>query len=361
MGRLYIQSPSEQVAAHLREQLLSGEIEGRMPGTPLLSERLGVDRKTIIAALNLLGQEGLLAAQGAGKRRRIMVPEGRVGARQLKVAILLYQKGERNERAMLGLRYQLREAGFGAFFASRALRELKLDVGKVDKMVKENDADAWVVVSGSREVLQWFSEQTHPVFALYGRHLRLAIAASGPSKSAAITEAVKRLAGLGHRRIVYLVREERRKPEPGLLERSFLSALEDCGIQTGAFHLPDWEDNRAGFHRMLDSLFRHSPPTAMIVDTAPLFAAARDHLASKGIIAPRHVSLICTDPDATFEWCEPAVSHFRWDPSECIRHVVRWAENIAHGKDDRRKNQSKAEFVEAGTVGTVGTADFYKR
>jgi|GEM_PF-4887079 len=68
--RLNIQSPSEQVAAHLREQLLSGEIEGRMPGTPLLSERLGVDRKTIIAALNLLGQEGLLAAQGAGNRRR---------------------------------------------------------------------------------------------------------------------------------------------------------------------------------------------------------------------------------------------------------------------------------------------------
>jgi len=49
IGRLNIQSPSEQVVAHLREQLLSGEIEGRMPGTPLLSERLGVDRKPIIA------------------------------------------------------------------------------------------------------------------------------------------------------------------------------------------------------------------------------------------------------------------------------------------------------------------------
>jgi len=354
MGRLNILSPSEQVAAHLKGMLLSGEIKGEMPGTPQLSGRLGVDRKTIIAALNLLGQEGLLEAQGAGKRRRVLLPEkGRGGARQLRVAILLYEKGERGERAMLDLRYQLTEAGFAAFFASRAQNEVRRDVNKLAKMAKDNDADAWVVAGGSRDVLRWFSEQALPVFALYGRHMRLPIAATGPSKSAAMTAAVKRLAGMGHRRIVYLVREERRKPGPGLLERNFLLALEDCGIQTGAYHLPDWEDNRAGFHRMLDSLFRHNPPTALIVDTALLFAAARDHLASKGIIAPRHVSLICSDPDATFEWCEPAVSHFRWNLSNSVRHVVRWAENIAHGKDDRRKIYTKAEFVEAGTVGWV--------
>jgi len=74
-----------------------------------------------------------------------------------------------------------------------------------------------------------------------------------------MAEAVKRLAGMGHRRIVYLVREERRKPEPGLLERSFLSALEGCCIQTGAFHLPDWENNRAGFHRLAEGKDRPLP------------------------------------------------------------------------------------------------------
>jgi len=126
-------------------------------------------------------------------------------------------------------------------------------------MVKENDADAWVVASGSREVLQWFSEQALPVFALYGRHMTLPIAASGPSKSVAMTAAVRRLAGMGHRRIVNLAREERRKPEPGLLERNFLAALEDCGIRTGAYHLPDWEDNRAGFHRMAEGKHRPCP------------------------------------------------------------------------------------------------------
>jgi len=259
MGRLNILSPSEQVAAHLREQLTSGEIKGQMPGTPLLSERLGVDRKTIITALNLLGQEGLLVAQGAGKRRRIMVPEERVGARHLRVAILLYEKGDRNERSMLGLLHQLKDSGCAAFFASRAQGDLKMDASKLEKMAKENDADAWVVASGSGEVLRWFSEQALPVFALYGRHMTLPIAASGPSKSAAMTAAVRRLAGMGHRRIVNVVREERRKPEPGLLERNFLAALEDCGIRTGAYHLPDWEDNRAGFHRMAEGKHRPCP------------------------------------------------------------------------------------------------------
>jgi hypothetical protein len=30
---------------------------------------------------------------------------------------------------------------------------------------------------------------------------------------------------------------------------------------------------------------------------------------------------------------------------------VRWANNVARGKDDRSQTLTKAEFVEAGTVG----------
>jgi hypothetical protein len=36
-----------------------------------------------------------------------------------------------------------------------------------------------------------------------------------------------------------------------------------------------------------------------------------------------------------------------------VRRIVRWANNVARGKDDRRKTSSLAQFVEGGTIGTA--------
>ena len=47
----------------------------------------------------------------------------------------------------------------------------------------------------------------------------------------------------------------------------------------------------------------------------------------------------------------PSVAHIRWDYRPVLRRIVRWTNNIARGKEDRRQTSTKAEFVEGGTVG----------
>ena len=42
--------------------------------------------------------------------------------------------------------------------------------------------------------------------------------------------------------------------------------LEFHGIRTGRYNLPDWPGNPDGLCQKLDSMFRHTPPTALIVD-----------------------------------------------------------------------------------------------
>ena len=86
---------------------------------------------------------------------------------------------------------------------------------------------------------------------------------------------------------------------------------------------------------------------------ARLYLAAQQHLARRGIIAPRDVSLICDDPDVAFSWCLPVVSHFHWDTRPVVSCVVRWVENVASGKEDLRQSFVKAKFVEGGTIGSV--------
>ena len=81
------------------------------------------------------------------------------------------------------------------------------------------------------------------------------------------------------------------------------------------------------------------------------FLAAQQHLSRKGIHAPTHVSLVYTDPDPMLDWSEPKVAHVEWNIEPLIRRAVRWADNIAQGKDDRRKTLPKAKYVDGGTVG----------
>lgn len=56
---------------------------------------------------------------------------------------------------------------------------------------------------------------------------------------------------------------------------------------------------------------------------------ARQYLAQRGILAPHDVSLICGDPDPTFDWYHPSVAHISWDTRVLIRRIVNWGNNIA--------------------------------
>lgn len=352
MGLLKTFTVVGQVAAYLREELRRGRWKERMPGRDHLAGELGVSPRSVQGALEVLEKEGLLEKQGIGLQRRIVQGEVTVPV-GMRVVILLYEKASRQIHYLVDLRHQLEEAGHPTTFADKTLHDLGMSPERVARFVRQTPADAWVVVSASREVLKWFSSQPVPAFALFGRLVNTPMAGVGPRKSTAVADAVRRLVELGHRRIVMLCREERRKPQPGFVERVFLQELEAHGITTGSYHLPDWGNTQEEFHAGLDALFRISPPTALLCSYTALFVAAESHLAQRGIVAPRDISMMCLDPDSAFDWCVPSVSHISWDSSQVVRRVMRWVGNVARGRDDRRNTPTPAKFVEGGTVGPV--------
>jgi len=352
MANKRFSSVSEQVAQVLRDGLRAGRWQGSMPGRVRLAEEIGVNHKTVQAALQLLENEGLLVSRGAGREREIVEP-GKIAPTALRVAILLYEPADRQVHYMVDLRHQLAEAGHMAHFAAKTRSELGMNVTKIARLVEQTEADAWVVLAGPRDVLEWFAARPAPAFAIFGRLIDVPLASTSPKKAGALHELVDRLVSLGHRRIVMLAREERRKPLPGFFEKLFFEKLESSGIRTGAYNLPDWGDSPEELHRVLDSLFRHTPPTALIVQDGLLFSAVQQHLARLGILAPEHVSLACTDAYPTFEWSRPTIAHIAWDSKPVVKWVLKWADNISRGKDDRRKSTTLAKFIDGGTIGPV--------
>jgi DNA-binding LacI/PurR family transcriptional regulator len=95
------------------------------------------------------------------------------------------------------------------------------------------------------------------------------------------------------------------------------------------------------------------PVPVLVRATVPLFAAAQQFLAGHNLRVPGHVSLVCTDNDPSFIWCDPAITHIRWHYQPIIRRVVQWANNVSKGRPDRVQTLFPAEFVTGGTIGQV--------
>ena len=353
MKSLRIRTAPEQLADHLKEEIRAGRWTERMPGESWLLTHLHVGRETVRAAMVLLEREGVIVSEGQGKRRRIVMSRDASAAKVIRLRILPYETQAREDADNTSLLALLLGAGIDAGFADKSLKDLGMDVDRVARYVRKNPADAWVVSAASREVLEWFAGQATPAMAMYGRHKGLPIAAAYPIMIPGMLAAVRRLIELGHKRIVMITRGERRKPKVSRPEQAFLDELEAAGIKTGDYNLPDWKETPEGLRQLLGELFRLSPPTALIFQEAALFVAARLYLADRGISAPRDVSMVVTDHDASFAWSDPTPSHIHWDYRPVVRRVVRWARNVAQGKDDHLKSGKESKFVEGGTIGPV--------
>lgn len=353
MRNLQIRSASEQLADFLKDEIQRRTWTDTLPGEIWMVNHFQVGRDTVRSAMAHLEEQGVLTPQGQGKRRQIVMNGDTFTPRNFRVRILLYETQDRWDVDTSSLLVQLLEAGFDVEFAAKSLRDMGMQVERVARFVEKNPADAWVTCACSREINEWFSQQPIPALAMYGRHSGIPIAAAYTVMIPGLTAAVRRLIELGHKRIVMLAREERRKPQLSRPEQSFIDQLAAAGITTGDYNLPDWEETPKGLNRRLDEIFRYSPPTALIFQEAPIFVAARSHLADRGIDAPKDVSLVVADRDPSFAWCDPIVSHIQLDYRQVVRRVVRWAKNVAQGKEDRRKTGTAVEFVEGGTIGPV--------
>ncbi|PXA03435.1 hypothetical protein DDZ13_12130 [Coraliomargarita sinensis] len=350
-----ILSPSEQLARHLREEMLKGRWIEELPGTPSLASEMQVDRKTITAALEILEDEGLTEPQGLGRSRRITLSSRHT--RRLNIQILLNGDNDQPIFLIYEIMQRLRQAGHNVTIAQRSLLDMGMDVSRLQRFVHRNAADAWIVLAAPHSILEWFASQDQSAFAVFGRRHRISIPSVGPDKEQAIRRAVRRLTELGHRRIVYLSRDERRESGLGHIERSYLEELRRCGISVSPeCHLPDWQDDRDGFEACLRSLLKdnRAAPTAIIVDEREFFFAALLYLTQANVAVPNDISLVCSDAQALFDWCHPRVAHIRWDKSAVVDRVLQWIRQLARRRTVHNKAYyTAAEFIEGGTIGPV--------
>ncbi len=345
----------EQTTEHLREGLRSGRWRGQLPGAVLLATELGISINTLRAALRIVEAEGLVQMGANGRSRHVSARASR-RKRPLRIGILLFEPliedTGQSVQLFLGLQHALEMAGFTLFFSQKTQCGLDHDVNRIARYVAGARADAWVVSSGSRLVLEWFAAQPLPVLAISGRRQGLPLASVGLDKSPAMLAATRRLIALGHRRIVYLFRRVHRLPELSPVLRPLLAELAAHGCAaTEGFVFPDWEETPAGLHTLFTALFHSTPPTALFLDETHIAIAAQQFLAERQLRVPEEVSLVNLDPDACFQWCRRPIAHIAWRIEPMVRRIVQWANAVSQHQPDVRQVVFSAEFILGGTIG----------
>ena len=229
--------------------------------------------------------------------------------------------------------------------------DLRMNKRRIARIVTRTETDAWILLAAPKEILEWFSKQETPAFAIFGNRLEeVNVAGASPGKSHPVVQATQTLIDLGHRRIILIIRKYQREPI-STSAKAFLDVLNSNGIQSSDFNLPDWEETGEGFNQLLKSIFKITPPTAIITDEPFQYLAAHHFMVSRGIQIPKHLSLICSDYDPIFKWCMPSVSHITFSNKPLLRRINDWAQNVKNQKNDLRQTILKATFVPGETIG----------
>ena len=129
MQRFRILSAVEQVAEYLKNGIAAGVWRGEMPGVVALAAELGVNHKTVEAALSLLVRQGALVDQGPRRPRLIARNVGAAVRRPLRIGILLHDVTDLHGGITLEIRHLLHEAGHATFVAKRLIKDLSLHHG----------------------------------------------------------------------------------------------------------------------------------------------------------------------------------------------------------------------------------------
>lgn len=343
---------SEQLAAHLRGEILRGALGDTMPGIKQLVRALGVNSMAVAEAMKQLEAEGLLAGQGPRRCYRI-VGTSKAAPPAMRIAFVPFDPAFKRDALGLEVLRALGEHRHDAFFTGKTLVDLRMDPRRVAGMVGQLRADAWIVTAAERPVLEWFATSGLRAFALFGAWSGLPIAGMSPEHFSATLELTRQLIALGHKRIVYLLHRGQLDLATTRLAPMMLDEMARHGIGTGPYNVPQWQDSPEGFRHLLESMFKHSPPTAMIIEELPHLIATLQFCGQYGIRVPQDLSLACLEWRSELDYCIPPVTQLRWDYSLIVRRIARWADALARGREDLRQGCAKAELVEGGTIGPV--------
>lgn len=278
-------------------------------------------------------------------------------ATETRIAILnripVEAMGQDDQLFLLRLMRELALDGHRAFFVDFPKGKGADPSLRLAGLVRDNEADLWLINAGTAEILSWFERSGVTALAMGGQFRGIPIPIVYATMRPAVAEATARLVALGHTRIVLLVPATWRQSPCHSAVMAFREGLEAAGIRVGAYHLPEWRETPEGLATLLDDLFRLTPPTAILCFEGNSPHGVLMWLARRGLNIPRDVSVVSCKPDPGTAWASPgtALAHCSGEDEPGIRKVLRWVDDAIAGNIRRAAVEVTFRFFPGDSIG----------
>lgn len=338
----------EQTISLLREGIRNGRWLGDLPGVCVLAKQLEVSPGTVQSALKRLEKERLLKRRGKGRRREIPIHAVNPTRTGLRVGLLLDETYRSDITSTLHImdriQIALEKIEHRPFFATDTMKSLGHTPEHILAMIQETPADLWIVWKAERPVLEALARHTEkPILAIGGSPHDLQLDSFTICTRNAIESSIRSLTRMGHKRIV-LVIPPSHNVATSRVRSTFLEALHKAGIVAGPYHVPTFGYDRDGFEKLLKSLFKLTPPTAMIVADARQVVAIHSFLSSRGL-SSKELALIVMHPEWPLDWMKPRPGYFKIAYDEYVTRAIQWTDACARGHTDHTHTPIEAKFV----------------
>jgi len=335
----------------------------RLPSERKLAAELKVARMTLGKALRRLEADGCLERAGSSGRSIIGTNASAVAkakTRPWRIGFLVpLVQGDEMESWHIDRQIATRcivDLGHTPCVLHLALSNEAPRLARLAKLMDSVNADAWIVICGPRVVLEWFDgHRREPVLALGGPQYGLnRVAKGGTLLRKALLELAQMLLALGHTRIVFITSRTHRQPALASSLVEYQNVLREGGIQVGDYHIPDWEETPEGLATLLESLFRFTPPTAIILMEDYYAAGVLGFLSRRQLTMPEDVSVAVVQDSRSSAWIWPGMqlASLQRDDRDLSRNITRWIEDQTLGRHGELDYTADYKLIHGNTLGS---------
>lgn len=356
MKRVVKQKAADLAVTVLREHVVSGEWNERLPGARLVARKLGLSPPTVAAALCKLVEEGLIEKCGERRAFRVVKVRSKVASGGSVIAprllILMPTEFEQLEGVPRVVLEKLREA--------MAERGWKVDHQVLDYLHPKRLQRSWdqkIPVDASTSVIALYGRPPLAEWSLR-RKVRMCFLGGAVDglpvpmvavKASKIAEvALDRLVALGHWRIVLPLCDR-----PEAFRRSMGEVMKLAIESAGRTYVKTYHNPESAFEgpdvtwRVMESAFASDPPTALVLLDWKELVTAQCFLQRRGLRIPEDVSVVLLNDQSEAEWFRPKLCRFRFPISQLLKVLVRW---LKDGSDEPIQRILPAAYVEGESM-----------
>jgi DNA-binding LacI/PurR family transcriptional regulator len=341
----------------LKQEIAAGKWSGRLPGTRILAQRLGVSPPSVSEALATLVQAGILESGGERKafrvaNKRTRKPGKSVASGSKRLLILahddLSQLVDITRRVVEMLRERMTRKGWIVDLQVVDFLHVKHMQRSWDKTIDVDANTSVIAIYGRAPLAEWAAKRKIRMLFLGGSTAGHPVSLVAVKSSSMAEDALAKLIALGHTRIVIPLcdRTEAFKEAMRNVTRSAIEAI--GAVYVKSYHNPESDYLTPDVTwRILDAVFATEAPTALVLLDWKELITVQCYISQKGMKVPNDVSLILLNDPSDAGWFHPPLARFRFPVRRLVGEMAKWLED---GSTMARHVSLAAEYVDGLTL-----------